>query len=137
MRALLPLALSALLALGACAQDGKTEKSNPNKMDLNTVTDPTVKAALEAWQAGDAAAWLSHFTADAKFTDDGNARDFKKFVKDACGHERFTSIDKVENGGKDITGAFHTEQWGDFIVFFKFHKNSAGQFDGLDIGQVH
>ncbi|WP_346239283.1 nuclear transport factor 2 family protein [Niabella insulamsoli] len=105
-------------------------------MDTGKLTNTTVKAAFEAWQKGDADAFLSFFTADAKLTDDGNPRDFQKFVKEACGSERFTSIDKVEAAGTAIYGHFHTERWGDFNTFFKFHIDSAGKIDQLDIGQA-
>lgn len=54
-------------------------------MDLSKITDPAVRAAMEAWQAGDKKAFLSHFTAGAKMTDDGKTRDFSKFVQEACG----------------------------------------------------
>lgn len=80
--------------------------------------------------------FLAFFTADAKLFDDGSSRDFQKFVKDACGHEKFTSIDKVENNGLDITGNFHTESWGDFKTYFNFAINEDGKFSRLDIGQA-
>lgn len=105
-------------------------------MDTSKLTNATVKAAFEAWQAGDAQAWLSFFTSDAKLYDDGNPRDFKRFVKEACGHERFMSIDKVEDNGKAIYGKFHTESWGDFKTYFKFYLNADGKFNRLDIGQA-
>lgn len=54
----------------------------------------TIKKAFDAWQQVDNKTFLSFFTADAKLYDDGNPRDFEKFVKDACGHEKFTSIIK-------------------------------------------
>jgi hypothetical protein len=100
------------------------------------ITHPTVKAAMEAWQGKDLAKWLSFFTADAKLLDDGNPRDFKKFSAE-IGKERFTSINKVENGGLDIYGNFHSDQWGDFKTYFKFHLNAEGKFDRLDIGQAN
>ncbi|MBL7762530.1 MAG: hypothetical protein JNL23_03810 [Chitinophagaceae bacterium] len=106
-------------------------------MDTSKLTNPIVKQAFDAWQKGDSKTFLSYFTADAKLYDDGNARDFSKFVKDACGHERFTSIDKVENNGLNITGHFHTESWGDFTTYFKFHINAEGKIDRLDIGQAN
>ncbi len=71
---------------------------------------------------------------DAKLYDDRKPRDFQKFVKDACGYERFTSIEKVENNGLDIIGNFHTENWGDFKTYFKFHINTKGKITRL-IGQ--
>ena len=105
-------------------------------MDTGKLTNPIVKAAFDAWQKGDAKLWLSFFTADAKLFDDGNPRNFLGFVKDACGHERFTSIDKVENNGLAIYGQFHTESWGDFNTYFKFTINAEGKINRLDIGQA-
>ena len=102
---------------------------------LESITNPTVKSALAAWQGNDLAAWLSHFTPDAQLYDDGRPRDFKRFSNE-IGTEWFTSIDKVENDGLDIYGKFHTEKWGDFKVYFKFHLNDEGKFNRLDIGQV-
>lgn len=117
----------------ACSQS----TSKTNKMNTDKLTNQTVKAAFDAWQNGDSKLFLSFFTIDAKLYDDGSPRDFQKFVKEACGHEKFTSIDKVENDGKDITGNFHTESWGDFKTYFKFHLNAEGKFIRLDIGQAH
>lgn len=105
-------------------------------MDYSTITNPTVKAALQAWQNGDSKTFLSFFTLDPKMTDDGHPRDFSDFVKHACGHEKYLSIDKVDNAGKDIYGRFHAGNWGTFNVFFKFHQNADGKFDRLDIGQA-
>lgn len=106
-------------------------------MDTSKLANATAKAALDAWQRGDKAAFKSFFTADAKLYDDGNPRGFQGFINDACGHERFTSIDKVENNGLDIYGHFHTESWGDFKTYFKFHINADGKINRLDIGQAN
>jgi hypothetical protein len=95
-------------------------------MDTSKLTNTTVKAALDVWQAGDAKLWLSFFTEDAKLLDDGHQRDFREFSTKAIGHERFTSIDKVENNGLSIYGKFHSDSWGDFNTFFKFHINREG-----------
>lgn len=106
-------------------------------MNTALLENPQVKAAMEAWQEGDSEKWLSFFTSGATMTDDGNPRDFVGFSTSAIGHERFTTIDKVENGGLDIYGKFHSDQWGNFKVFFKFHMNGEGQFSRLDIGQAN
>lgn len=105
-------------------------------MNLSAITNETAKKAIEAWQSGDAKSFIALFTSDAKLFDDGNPRDFNKFIKDACGHERFTSIDKTENNGLHIYGNFHTESWGDFKTYFKFHLNAEGKINRLDIGQA-
>ncbi|MCS4304084.1 nuclear transport factor 2 family protein [Chryseobacterium sp. BIGb0232] len=142
MKSLVIIAIC-LFSFTACGQQKSSSNSKTNKtqqnnnMDTSKLTNNTVKTVFEAWQKGDNQAFLSYFTADAKLYDDGNPRDFQKFVKDACGHERFTSIDKVENDGKEIFGNFHTESWGDFRTYFKFHFDADGKISRLDIGQAN
>ena len=134
----------------SCAQNKNAEnaqKNSKNKnlstpkrqdkiMDLSKITNQTVNAAMEAWQNGDSKTFLSYFTANPSMTDDGNPRNFQSFVKDACGKEKYLTIDKVENDGKDVFGNFKAGNWGTFKVFFKFHQNNEGKFERLDIGQA-
>jgi hypothetical protein len=54
----------------------------------------------------------------------------------ALGHERFTSIERVDNDGLDLVGAFHSDAWGDFRTYFDFQLSSAGKIVRLDIGQA-
>ena len=105
-------------------------------MELDKISNKTAKAAIAAWQAGDAAQWLSFFTAQASLLDDGHPRDFKKFSTEAIGTERFTSIDKVEEEGTAVYGQFHSDTWGDFKTYFKFKINAAGKIEQLEIGQA-
>lgn len=134
--------LSFMLIIGftisTCAQ--KTEKTIANQkqqiMDYNKITNETVKKAVEALENGDKS-WYSYFTENPTMTDDGNKVDFKSFFAKALGEEKFLSIDKVENDGKDVYGNFKAGKWGTFKVFFKFHQNTEGKFDRLDIGQAN
>jgi hypothetical protein len=105
-------------------------------MITDTLTNPTVKAAIEALQNGDRKAWSALFEPDARLYDDGAPRRLDKFTRDALGHERFTSIDRVENNGLDLVGAFHSEQWGDFRTYFRFQLSPSGKIKRLDIGQA-
>ena len=105
-------------------------------MNTDALTHPTVKAAIEALQEGNATAWSALFEAGAKLYDDDAPRSLEKFTKDALGHERFTSIDKVENGGVDLTGHFHSDKWGDFRTYFRFRLSASGKIRRLDIGQA-
>jgi len=102
----------------------------------SALSNPTVKAAIEALQTGDRQAWSSLFEAGAKLYDDGAPRSLQKFTRDALGHERFTSIDRVENNGLDLTGEFHSDQWGEFRTYFKFRLGASGKIERLDIGQA-
>jgi len=105
-------------------------------MKTDALTNPTAKAAIEALQSGDRKAWSSFFEPDAELYDDGSPRSLKEFTRDALGHERFNSIDRVENSGLDLTGAFHSDEWGDFRTYFRFQFSSAGKIKQLDIGQA-
>ena len=108
-----------------------------NTMDLSKILNETVRQAVEALQANDKEAFYSHFTADAKFSDDGNEKDFKAFFDNAFNHkEKFLSLDKIENGGKNLEGDFFAGQWGTFKVFFNFTLNSDDKIERVDIGQV-
>lgn len=104
-------------------------------MDFSKITNEKVKQAIQALDAGDKS-WYTFFTESPEMTDDGNKVDFKSFFAKALGNEKFLSIDKVENEGKDIYGNFKAGQWGTFKVFFKFRVNGDGKFDRLDIGQT-
>jgi len=105
-------------------------------MDTSALTNPTVRAAVEALQHGDRKAWQRLFDPDASLYDDGTPRSLDEFTREAIGHERFTSIDRVENEGLDVWGAFHSDRWGDFRTYFKFQLTRGGRIKRLDIGQA-
>ena len=105
-------------------------------MNTAIITNPVAKKAIDALQDGDKNAWFKLFTADALLFDDGNKIDFKGFSESALGHERFTSIDKIENEGLSLYGKFHSDKWGNFKTYFKFHINSSGKIQRLEIGQA-
>jgi hypothetical protein len=105
-------------------------------MLTDKLTNPTVKAAIEALQSGDKAAWRALFEPDAKLFDDDSPRSLAHFSAEALGHERFTSIDRVDNHGLDLVGQFHSEVWGDFRTYFRFTLSPGGKISRLAIGQA-
>lgn len=105
-------------------------------LDLTKLSNPKVKAAIQALQNCDEKGWFSLFAAEVAFYDDGNQMKFNNFFKKALGRERFTSIERVENNGLEVYGHFHSDQWGDFTTCFKFEINKAGKISRLDIGQA-
>lgn len=119
--------------VGTLAAKGQTKT---NTMNTEKLTNSTVKKAIDALQHADSKAWFALFTEDAVLYDDGNKMNFRRFFEKAIGHEHFTSIDKVENNGLDLYGRFHSDQWGDFKSYFRFHINADGKIDRLDIGQA-
>jgi len=47
-----------------------------------------------------------------------------------------SSIDRVEKNGLDLSGSFHSDEWGDFRTYFRFQLSSAGKINRMDIGQA-
>lgn len=105
-------------------------------MDTDRLTNPTVRAAIQALQRSDKDAWAALFEPDATLYDDGSPRSLRKFTEEALGQERFTSIDRIENQGLDLTGGFHSATWGDFRTYFRFQLSANGRIKRLDIGQA-
>lgn len=138
MNCLICLFFSCLLvANGSCTgQENTSKKKNNMSIPIDQLKNATVKSAIEALQSGNSERWSSLFTGNAELYDDDNKMDFQHFSKNALGHERFTSIDKIENNGLDLYGKFHSDQWGDFKTYFKFHINPEGKIFRLDIGQA-
>ncbi|HKO78657.1 MAG TPA: hypothetical protein VJU52_15680 [Flavobacterium sp.] len=117
----------------ACGQSvNKTEKVNTDK-----ISNPIVKKAIKALQDADETTWFSLFSENAELYDDGNKKNFKRFFGRAIGHERFTSIDKIENNSLTVYGEFHSDLWGNFKTYFKFQLNESGKITRLDIGQAN
>lgn len=129
MKRVICLLLFCLLSSTIYAQTTKT-------MNTDKLSNPVVKKAVNALQSADKDTWFSLFTNDAALYDDGNKMNFRSFFEKALGHERFTSIDKVEDNGLSVYGKFHSDQWGDFKTYFRFHLNDAGKISRLDIGQA-
>ncbi|MBS1659914.1 MAG: nuclear transport factor 2 family protein [Bacteroidetes bacterium] len=99
------------------------------------IPDPTVRKAIEALQDGDAGAWLSLFATDAVLYDLGNEMTAGEFIEKSIGREYFTQIDKTEDSGLSVFGSFHTAQFGDFQVSFRFRLNATGGLCRLDVLQ--
>ncbi len=105
-------------------------------MDTSKIKNTIVQQAIEAFQASDINKWTSLFAEDAVLLDDGNPRDLKEFSNHAITIENFVSIDKVEDHGNSVYGAFHSDEYGDFKAYFKFHFNKEGKINKLEIGQA-
>lgn len=121
----------------ACAQVYKNHKhENIKNMDTSKIKNTIVKQAVDAFQSSDVNKWISLFAEDAVLLDDGKPRDLKRFSTHAIKTENFTSIDKIEDNGNAVYGHFHSDEWGDFKAYFKFHFNEQGKINMLEIGQA-
>ena len=130
--------LMMILSLNACGQQNRSHAHRKIKnMDTSKIKNSSVKQAIDAFQSSDIKKWSSLFAKDAVLLDDGNPRDLKEFSTHGITIENFVSIDKVEDQGNSIYGAFHSDEYGDFKAYFKFHFNKEGKINRLEIGQAN
>jgi hypothetical protein len=107
-------------------------------LNLNAISHPIVKVAIEAISNRNKKQWYALFSDSPTFTDVGNPHDFTKWCEEELfGSSRayLASIDKIENAGLTIYGRFHSDQWGDFKTFLKFHVQK-GKITKMAVGQV-
>jgi hypothetical protein len=107
-------------------------------MTINQLTNPIVKAAVEAMNARDRAAWFEQFAPDAILTDDGNPHDFTEWSDtELFGESRayVTAVDRTEDEGRTLYTRFHSDQWGDFKSFMRF-TITGDKITRLDVGQI-
>ncbi|MGH1516818.1 hypothetical protein [Chryseobacterium sp. JK1] len=134
---ILSIMLVMIFSFNACGQRNQSHLHRKIKdMDTSKIKNVTVKQAIDAFQSSDIEKWSSLFSKDAILLDDGNPRDLKEFSTHAITIENFVSIDKVEDQGNSIYGAFHSDEYGDFKAYFKFHFNKEGKINKLEIGQA-
>ncbi|WP_318845380.1 hypothetical protein [Chryseobacterium sp. JV558] len=133
---LFSIVLVMICSLNACGQQSGHQHKKIKNMDTSKIKNTTVKQAVEAFQASDIEKWISLFAKDAILLDDSNPRNFKEFSTHAITIENFVSIDKVEDNGNSVYGAFHSDEYGDFKAYFKFHFNKEGKINKLEIGQA-
>jgi hypothetical protein len=113
-------------------------KTFAHPLELDKIDDPVVRSAIDAMNSRNKKRWYGSFSDSPAFTDDGIAHDFTEW----CESELFgsslaylVSIDKVEDGGLTIHGKFHSDQWGDFKTFLRFHIEN-GKITKMDVGQT-
>jgi hypothetical protein len=104
-------------------------------MNTEMIGHAVVRAAIDALQAADERAWFGAFADNVQLFDDNSKINFKKFSLKAIGHERFTSIDKIENDGLTLYGNFQSDHWGEFKTYMRFTVVD-GKITKLEIGEV-
>lgn len=111
-------------------------RTTPPPTGLEKVSDPVVRAAIDALARRDRDHWYELFRDGAEFSDDGIARDLKEW----CDEELFgsalaylISIDRSERGGLTFYARYHSDKWGDFKTFWKFAVE-GGKILRLDVG---
>ncbi|KJY29590.1 MULTISPECIES: hypothetical protein [unclassified Streptomyces] len=100
------------------------------------LTDPTVRAAVTAINAGDRQAFVDLLTPDATMSDDGSDRDLQDWID----REIFTVRGHMEvrsesDGGRALVADFRNETWGEMRTAWRFTVEH-GRIGRFETGQA-
>ncbi|HSA50800.1 MAG TPA: nuclear transport factor 2 family protein [Yinghuangia sp.] len=85
------------------------------------LSDPAVRALVEAVNANDREAFLAVLTADATMSDDGSDRDLHQWIdKEIFSAGGRMDIQDESDGGRALTVLFTNDTWGTMRTRWKF-----------------
>jgi hypothetical protein len=100
------------------------------------VTDPAVRALIDAINAGDRAAFLATLTPDATMSDDGRDRDLHQWVdRELFSSRGRMSVESATDGGRSLIAGYSNATYGAMRVFWRFTL-SAGKISRFETGQA-
>jgi ketosteroid isomerase-like protein len=105
-------------------------------MPSDTVTEPTVRAIIDAINAGDRDAFFALLTDDATLSDDGSERDLRDWVD----REIFTAnghldVETAADEGRSLIARYRNDTYGAMRTSWKFTVRD-GQISRIEAGQA-
>jgi hypothetical protein len=103
---------------------------------IDDVTDPAVRALIDAINAGDRDAFFAVLTPDATMSDDGTERDLAQWVD----REIFTvnghfEVASASDGGRTLIANFRNDTWGEMRTSWRFTV-SGDRVSRFETGQA-
>jgi SnoaL-like domain len=100
------------------------------------VTDPAVRALLDAINAGDSDAFFAALAPDATMSDDGRDRDLRQWVdREIFSSQGQVSVESATDGGRSLLAAYTNATYGTMRVFWRFTVRD-GKISRFETGQA-
>ena len=105
-------------------------------IDVDKISDPTVRAFVTAINAGDREAFFAVLAPDATMSDDGTDRDLSEWVD----REIFFSNGRMEvasqaDDGRSLIADYSNSTWGAMRTRWRFHVTD-GKISRFETGQA-
>jgi hypothetical protein len=102
----------------------------------NDITDPAVRALIDAINAGDRTAFFAALTPDASMSDDGTERELAGWVD----REIFTvnghlEVESATDGGRSLVARYRNDTWGEMRTRWHFVV-ADGKVSRFETGQA-
>jgi hypothetical protein len=100
------------------------------------VTEPAVRALIEAINTGDRDAFFAALTPDATMSDDGQDRDLHQWVdREIFSSQGRMSVESATDGGRSLIAGYSNATYGAMRVFWRFTL-SDGKISRFETGQA-
>jgi hypothetical protein len=100
------------------------------------VTDPAVRALIDAINAGDRDAFYARLTADATMSDDGRDRDLHQWVdRELFASQGRMSVESATDGGRSLIAENTNDTFGTMHTFWRFTVRD-GKISRFETGQA-
>ena len=105
-------------------------------MPENDVSEPAVRALIEAINDGDRQAFFDALTPDATMSDDGTDRDLAEWSEREIfsGHGHLDVV-SAQDGGRSLIAAYRNDTWGEMRTRWAFTITS-GKVSRFETGQA-
>ncbi|MGW4895944.1 nuclear transport factor 2 family protein [Kitasatospora sp. NPDC004240] len=100
------------------------------------LSDPTVRAAVSAINAGDRDAFVALLSPDATMSDDGSDRDLEQWIdKEIFTVRGHIDVQSESSGGKALIANYSNETWGEMRTAWRFTVQE-GRISRFETGQA-
>ena len=88
---------------------------------IDDVTDPAVRALIDAVNAGDRDAFFAALTPDATMSDDGTERDLAQWVdREIFPVNGHFEVESASDGGRSLIANYRNDTWGEMRTSWRF-----------------
>ncbi|MFI9182832.1 nuclear transport factor 2 family protein [Streptomyces goshikiensis] len=101
------------------------------------LSEPAVRAFVNAVNAGDRAAFQEALTPGATMSDDGSDRDVAQWAdKEIFSSGGHMDVEAEADGGRSLVVAYRNDTWGEMRTAWRFEVTADGRVSRFETGQA-
>ncbi|MFG2710214.1 nuclear transport factor 2 family protein [Streptomyces goshikiensis] len=103
----------------------------------NQLSEPAVRAFVNAVNAGDRAAFQQALTPGATMSDDGSDRDVAQWAdKEIFSSGGHMDVEAEADGGRSLVVNYRNDTWGEMRTAWRFDVTAGGRVSRFETGQA-
>jgi hypothetical protein len=106
-------------------------------IQTSRLSDPAVRAFVNAVNARDRDAFMELLAPDATMADDGTDRDLPDWIdREIFSSNGHLDVDNESNNGRDILARYRNDTWGEMRTRWHFEVEDDGRISRFETGQA-